>query len=404
MKKHLKPLLLLIFLFLIIAAPITAKVKPKRKKPIVIGMSAALTGASKNLGKDLYIGSKIVFDEVNRLGGVHGRKLKLKILDDRYNPLPAVKNTVSFVEKDDVDLLYCFMGTPTVTRVLPLLKRYQEKNIYLFFPFTGAQPQRVPPYNQFAFNLRASYLQETKGLVSQFIKIKRKRIAVFYQSDAYGRSGWSGVKKGLADYGRSIIAEASYVRGAGFDQSFKEAAEYLLKQKPDAIISIGSYQACAGLIREMRDLGWDGLIANISFVGSESLLGLLVKYGKKVGKDYTKNIINSQVVPSYEDTSLPAVREYRKLMARNKSKRYSYVSFEGFLNAKTLVAILDQSGKWFNKSALPQVVSSIKEYDIGIKDLISFGSPDKNALGKVYYTTVKNNKFVPIKSWSKWKK
>ena len=55
-----------------------------------------------------------------------------------------------------------YVGTPTVTRVLPLLKRYGSKSIYLFFPFTGAQPQREAPYADEVFNLRASYRDESR--------------------------------------------------------------------------------------------------------------------------------------------------------------------------------------------------------------------------------------------------
>jgi ABC-type branched-subunit amino acid transport system substrate-binding protein len=101
------------------------------------------------------------------------------------------------------------VGTPTVTRVLPLLKIYSNRSSYLFFPFTGAQPQREPPYNEFVFNLRASYREETEGLVDNFVKVGRNRIAVFYQADAYGRSGWDGVRRALAKYGLGIVGEAT---------------------------------------------------------------------------------------------------------------------------------------------------------------------------------------------------
>ena len=96
------------------------------------------------------------------------------------------------VEDDHVFLLFGYVGTPTVTRVLPLIRRYSDRPVYLFFPFTGAQPQRQPPYTECVFNLRASYQEETAGLVEPFLRIGRQRIAVFYQIDAYGRSGWDG--------------------------------------------------------------------------------------------------------------------------------------------------------------------------------------------------------------------
>ena len=111
--------------------------------------------------------------------------------------------------EDRVFALFGYVGTPTVTRVLPMLKKFQDQTVYLFFPFTGAQPQREPPYADFAFNLRASYRQETAGLVDNFVSLGRKRIAVFYQADAYGRSGWEGVRRALREHGEKIVAEAT---------------------------------------------------------------------------------------------------------------------------------------------------------------------------------------------------
>ena len=139
--------------------------------------------------------------------------------------------------------LFGYVGTPTVTRVLPVLKKFQERNAYLFFPFTGAQPQREPPYDDFAFNLRASYRQETGGLVDNLASIGRRRIAVFYQADAYGRSGWAGVRRAMMRHRERIVAEATYRRGARFTSSMRPQVEILKKSEPDAVICIGSYAA-----------------------------------------------------------------------------------------------------------------------------------------------------------------
>ena len=165
---------------------------------IVIGMSAAFKGPSRGLGIELYRGSMAYLEPVNRRGGIHGKKIVIRAYDDGYNPMPAIRNTIKLIDDDDVFLLVNYVGTPTVTRVLPLLKNYRKKHVYLFFPFTGAEPQRQPPYSDFVFNLRASYQNETEGLVDHFVRLGRTKISVFYQADAYGRGGWEGVKDALA--------------------------------------------------------------------------------------------------------------------------------------------------------------------------------------------------------------
>src|SRR5262249_44653508 len=118
-----------------------------RAEDIVLGMSAAFRGPSRGLGIELYRGSMAYLEHVNRTGGVQGRKIVIKAYDDGYSPIPAIENTVRLIEQDNPLLLYGYVGTPTVTRVLPLLKIYSDRSMYLFFPFTGAQPQRQPPYD-----------------------------------------------------------------------------------------------------------------------------------------------------------------------------------------------------------------------------------------------------------------
>jgi branched-chain amino acid transport system substrate-binding protein len=384
---------------------------------ITVGMSAAFKGSTGGLGSELYRGSMSYINYINDKGGINGRKIVIIPYDDGYNPAPAIENTIKLIEKDNVFLLFDYLGTPTVTRVLPLLKSYSHKNIYLFFPFTGAQPQRQFPYDAYVFNLRASYHQETEGLVNNFVRIGRKRIAVFYQADAYGRSGWSGVKSTLNKYGLKIIGEATYRRGAKYAESMKQQVQVLKESKADAVISIGAYAACAAFIRDARDAGWNVPIANVSFVGSEFLINLLLQTGRANGKDYTKNLLNSQVVPSYEDMSLDAVRQYRELMDKYnplppphlidkdyKPLKYSFVGFEGFLNAKLLVEILSRMGNDLDQRKIKKYVEGIKDLNIGIDAKVSFGPNRHQGLNKVYYTIWEQGRFIPIENWSRWHK
>ena len=219
---------------------------------IILGMSAAFSGSSRGLGIELYRGAGAYFTHVNQQGGVASRTLRVKAYDDGYQPGPSVKNTMKLMLDDQVFLLFGYVGTPTVTRVLPILKKFQDQNILLFFPFTGAQPQREPPYGAFAFNLRASYRQETAGLVDNFMRINRRRIAVFYQADAYGRSGWAGVRSALKKHGEQIVGEATYRRGERFTGTMRKQVEILKAAKPEAVICIGAYAALCGLCPRCR--------------------------------------------------------------------------------------------------------------------------------------------------------
>ncbi len=382
---------------------------------IVLGMSAAFHGPSAGLGIEHYRGAMAYFEHVNHSGGVHGRRIVLKAYDDGYEPGPAVRNTIRLVEQDHVVLLYGYIGTPTVTRVLPLLKKYQDQSLLLFFPFTGAEPQRRQPYRDYVFNLRSSYAQEAAGLVDHFVAVGRRRVAVFYQIDAYGRSGVEGARAALARHGLRIAAEATYRRGAPFAEDMRPQVEYLRRANPDVILCVGAYAACAALIRDARDSNLNVPIANVSFVGSENLLKLLQEHGRARGRDYTGDLINSQVVPCPDDDRLPAVREYRQFLERYRPMPPaelvppdyrvlppSFVGLEGFLSAKMLVAILHRVGPDLDRTKIRRAAEALGRIDLGIDVPAAFAPDRHQGLDRVYYSTVADGHFVELTDWSRW--
>lgn len=381
---------------------------------ILIGMSAAFSGQSQALGIELYRGSQAYLDTVNARGGVHGRRVVINAYDDGYDPPRAIANTIRLLEDDEVFALFNYVGTPTVTRVLPLLRQFSANDVYLFFPFTGAEPHRQEPYSDYVFNLRASYFNETEGLARNFIDIGRSEIAVFYQADAYGRSGWEGVRNALERAGLKMNSEASYHRGQGFGDDFSQQVEILRSAAPQAIISVCSYEACAGLIRDVREAGWDVPIANLSFVGSESMLALLEQAEPSPGA-FTSGLVNSQVVPSYENLDLPAVREYRLAMDQFGDRMppaagetsyqplpYSFVSLEGYLNARLLVTILERLGPDPIRARIRNTVESMRNIDLGIDNTLHFGPYRHQASEAIYYTTPRDGTFVPVGDWDQW--
>jgi ABC-type branched-subunit amino acid transport system substrate-binding protein len=384
---------------------------------IVLGMSAAFRGPSAGLGIAHYRGAMAYFEHVNRSGGVHGRRIVLKAYDDGYEPGPAVKNTIRLVEWDHVFLLYGYVGTPTVTRVLPLIKKYQDQSVSLFFPFTGAEPQRRLPYREYVFNLRSSYAQEAAGLVDHFVAIGRRRVGLFYQIDAYGRSGVEGARAALARHGLRIAEETTYRRGAAFAEDMRPQVDRLRRADPDVILCVGSYAACAAFIRDARDAGLDVPIANVSFVGSESLLKLLREHGQAQRKDYTHDLINSQVVPCPDDDRLPAVRAYRSLLTEYQPMPPtdlvppdyrplppSFVGLEGFLSSKALVAVLHRIGPDLDRTKIRQAAESLGSIDLGIDGPASFRADRHQGLDRVYYSTVAHGQFVELTDWSRWRR
>src|SRR5262249_6785080 len=97
-------------------------------RSIKIGMSAAFTGTAAALGTELYRGAQAYYDEINDRGGIHGRPISMAVLDDRYEPLPCVMNTLRLLEEEGVFLLSGYVGTPTLTRALPFIKQYAQEH------------------------------------------------------------------------------------------------------------------------------------------------------------------------------------------------------------------------------------------------------------------------------------
>jgi ABC-type branched-subunit amino acid transport system substrate-binding protein len=160
---------------------------------IVLGQSAALTGAAAQLGLQFQAGARLMFERVNSRGGINGRPIELRSLDDGYEPDRCAQNTRQLIA-NDVLALFGYIGTPTSVAALPLATSAQ---VPFLFPFTGAQVLREP-FNRFAFHVRASYFDETARIVNQLTSVGIKNIAVFHQNDSYGQAGLAGVQRALA--------------------------------------------------------------------------------------------------------------------------------------------------------------------------------------------------------------
>ncbi len=389
----------------------TASAPGVSARDVKIGMSAAFKGPAAGLGTELWRGATAYFSEINARGGVNGRSVVVAALDDGYQPDPCLRNTIQLVEQDQVFFLSNYVGTPTLTRALPVIKRYGD--VLLVGNFTGAQPQREAPYVDYVFNIRASYRQEMAALVERFWGLGARKFGLFYQIDAYGRSGADAVERALAQRGAKVVAEATYVRGARFDDDMAPAVAVLRQAGCEIVLCTGAYQGCGAFVRAARDVGFTVPVSNVSFVGSDAMLALLLKHGKTAGRDYTRALVNSQVMPSYDDLGLPGVAEYRALMDKHNPalpeslrdrgytpQRYSFISLEGFVNAKVTVEALRGAGTNPTRASLRQSLESLHNVDLGIGAPLSFGPERHQGLDSVYFTRVQGEHWVPITDWT----
>jgi ABC-type branched-subunit amino acid transport system substrate-binding protein len=366
---------------------------------IVIGQAAAFSGPSAGLGVEMWRGASAAFDEANAKGGIHGRKIRLVLSDDGYESEKAAPAVVKLIEQDKVFALFGGVGTPTIVKALPVVLSYFKKNgLFYFANFTGAMPQREPPYFEAVFNVRASYRQETKAAVDAFVAMGRKKIGTFVQDDAYGTDGREGVKLALKDHGLELIADTRYPRGQKYDVSNAASVKILRDAGVDAVIMVGAYQACGGMVRDLRTAGLDVPIHNVSFVGADQMRELLLGTEKSGAKVLT-NLINTQVVPHPDETGIPLVTEYRaaidKFAPQNPpgfttgytpKNKYSFGSLEGYLSARTFLAILDKNGPELTRQSFYRTAEGMGQFELGLGVPAELSPTRHQALDKVWFT------------------
>ncbi len=316
---------------------------------ILLGQSAAFSGPAAQLGIQLNAGAKAYFDKVNAEGGVYGRKIILKTRDDRYESALAVENTKKFIEEDKVFALFAYVGTPTTVAAMPVFTKAQ---VPLIGPFTGAESLRKP-VNRYIFNVRASYYDETEKIVEQLVSTGIKKIAVFYQNDAYGQAGLTGVQLAMDRRSLKIAALGTVERNT---VDVADAVKKIGAVNPDAVVMISAYTSIAEFVRQMKKQGSVAQFHNVSFVGSQALANAL--------KDEGYGVVISQVVPFPWSESIPIVKDYRQVLAQAKNDDTNFSSLEGFIDAKVMVEGLKRAGRNLTREKLIAALESMHNVDL----------------------------------------
>ncbi len=320
-------------------------------KSIVLGQSAAFSGPAAQLGEQFKRGALLFFDRVNAKGGVNGRTIELKSLDDGYEPDRCKANTDKLI-KDGVFALFGYIGTPTSLAALPLASAAQ---VPFIAPFTGAQALREP-FNRIAFHVRASYFDETAEIVKQVTSIGAKRIAVFHQNDSYGKAGLDGVLRALKPLNLEPAGLGTVERNT---VDVAAAVKSIVAGKPDAIVMISAYKSCAAFIREARKAGFGGTFYNVSFVGTKAL-------ADELGAD-ARGVVVSQVMPYPYSPVSPLSAEYLAAGKATDGDKFepNYSSIEGFIAAKTFSEALKRIGGAPTPDALIASLESLRELNLG---------------------------------------
>ena len=365
-------------------------------KTIKIGMSAAFTGPAQALGNGVKEGIKTYFAKTNANGGVNGNTLKLVAFDDGYEPKKCAPNMRKLITQEKVFAVIGNVGTPTAIVAVPIAN---ELKTPFFGAFTGSGVLRKTPPDRYIFNYRASYAEETAGMIQNLVNtlgIKPEEIALFTQNDGYGDAGYKGALKALKAIGYKKGASLAHGRYQRNTVNVEDGLLTILDGdvEPKAIIMVGAYKPCAAFIKLAKENDLvDTLFLNVSFVGSKAL-------AKELGPD-VKNVIVTQVVPHY-NSDLPVIAEYKKDLKRFSNTEAGFVSLEGYLAAKAFVTGLERSGKSPTKESFIDALEQMDTFDLGMGTLHQFSKTEHQISHDVWPTMLKSGEFQPL-DWNSLK-
>ncbi|EKD46885.1 MAG: hypothetical protein ACD_67C00028G0002 [uncultured bacterium] len=332
-------------------------------------------------------GANAYIKKINSEGGVFGRRIELLSYDDQYDPEKTVYYTQKLINDDKVFALLNYVGTPTGTKIVPIV---EEAKIPLVGIGSGAQIFREP-LKEYIYNLRPSYHQEADAFISGIVEeLGIKKIAIFYQYDAYGFDGLKGAEISLERYGLKPTAIASYERGS---LDVGGALATIKDSGAEAVFIVGVYGPTAEFIKQARAQNFNPIFGNLSFTGSEAL-------AKELGADGNGVVVMQVVPPPTEKNLLIGVDDYiNDLNASLPGHEATFSGLEGYADAEVFVEGLKRAGKELTRENFMNGLESIEKYDLGLASPVNFSATQHQGMQRVYATYLRDEKFVLFRDW-----
>ncbi len=328
---------------------------------LVIGTHQDLSGPIKVWGVPVSNGMKMAVEEINAAGGINGRKLRMILEDNSYDPKKAVLATQKMIERDKVFAMVGPMGSATVLAAQDILF---EAGVLQLFPLTAAEftfkfdPSK--PQERLKFNNLLPYVESTRAALKYMMEAKNfKKPCLMHQDDEYGRSVLQGFNEQLEAMKVTPASVTSYKRGAS------DFSAQIAKMKSDGcdMVLLGTViRETIGAMSEARKLGWD-----VTFLGATPTNVLEVP---ALGKDTVEGLYAASgfEIP-YEDTAKGKVKDwlanYKKAFGIDANTQ----AIIGYNAIMTFAYYADKAGKDLTGQKM------LDELESGDKFLDIFNSP-----------------------------
>jgi branched-chain amino acid transport system substrate-binding protein len=278
---------------------------------ILLGGTSPLTGPAAAYAS-VARGANAYFESVDAKGGVAGRKIEYKVLDDGYNPANTIQATRQLVEQDKVFAIFNTLGTEVNLAIRDYLNGLKVPQLFAASGATtfGRDVSRYP----WTIGFQPSYQAEGWVLGQYLAKTKKRgKVAVLFQNDDYGKDLLGGFKRGLRRSGVKVTAAQPY------EVTAPDVSSQVAKLKASgagifAIFATPKFAIQAYVFANR--LGWRPAVIN-NAVSAASNIMLLASEG---GKNKTVNgtvALNFLKDPSDARWKKdPGMRTYRAIMAK----------------------------------------------------------------------------------------
>lgn len=319
---------------------------------ILFGQTLGLDSVWKDAYGHYRAGLLAYFEQVNSEGGIHGRKLEVKFMEDNYVTEKAVANIHEFGRRNEVFGLVAIGGTGITQAAMPLLEQYRLPTVGAY---TGAEATRA--FNKYLFHTRTTYTKEVEKMIEHLKSVGLTRIVVVYQDNVFGRSSLETALRQSPKFGVSVTA--SFPQDVKGGNSFNIAAD-ISKLAPQAVLMFTAPQSVADLVQQYkRQIGVPIAQPWVLSVTSPQRLHELL------GED-ARGIAVTQVMPAPTSRKVRLVREYSEVSARFDPKRpLTHDGLEGYLTGRVVVEALRRAGPQPTRAAFVSALESFGDLSFG---------------------------------------
>jgi ABC-type branched-subunit amino acid transport system substrate-binding protein len=383
---------LAVALLLLAAAPALAQKAPGvTDSEVVIGITTPLSGPAAAWGNTA-IAMEAWTRYVNDQGGIQGRKLKVILKDDGYNPGRAVANLKEM--KDQVFMNVGLLGSAVLQASkddvaeykLPTVNPYGNPAIW------AKQPKEKLRY---VFVNYPDYADEAEYLVTQAVnRLGAKKVAVFHQNDEYGKGGLEGVNRGL----KALGGKATLAAAVSYELSDRELGTHALKLKDsgaDAVVIYSTVTHGANIVKEMAKVGYRPKLLASFPLGDHfimfRLLGDLWEGAHFAG-------LNAAATDPAGKKIVDILTKYEpKLIGKENT------ALSGAVAIILALEGLNRAGKNLSRESYVEGMESIKNFDtMGLTAPVTFGPNRRHGLNSVRLLRAgkaADNSFVEVAPW-----